>query len=180
MNGNLYRHPCAKLMNIASMIRIFACCFFIIMTGLAHASNPDDDFLAARDAFRAGDSAKLKTYAARLNDHILEPHVAYWQIRLALEQTEPSTIKAFLDRYNGTLVAQRLRTDWLKLLGDRQDWQTFLAEYPFLVNADDPQLICYAQQARVSLGDRDSLKEARPLWFNGKDLPEACALHTVP
>jgi signal recognition particle GTPase len=33
----------------------------------------DDDFLAARDAYRAGQAAKLSGYAKRMKGHILEP-----------------------------------------------------------------------------------------------------------
>jgi soluble lytic murein transglycosylase len=52
--------------------------------GAAAAAN-EDDFLAARDAFRAGDARKLDLYARRINNYVLEPYVAYWQLRMRLE-----------------------------------------------------------------------------------------------
>ncbi|HEV8517055.1 MAG TPA: hypothetical protein VGQ54_00680, partial [Burkholderiales bacterium] len=48
----------------------------------ACASSQDDDFLAARDAFRAGDAAKLERSARSLAGYILEPYIAYWKLRL--------------------------------------------------------------------------------------------------
>jgi hypothetical protein len=40
----------------------------------AHAAGQDDNFLAARDAFRAGDAVKLERYARSMNGYVLEPY----------------------------------------------------------------------------------------------------------
>jgi hypothetical protein len=39
----------------------------------AACASTDDDFLAARDAFRAGDARKLDAFAKRLHGYVLEP-----------------------------------------------------------------------------------------------------------
>jgi len=56
----------------------------MLVSGAASAAN-EDEFLAARDAFRVGDARKLDFHARRLNNYVLEPYVAYWQLRLRLE-----------------------------------------------------------------------------------------------
>ena len=61
-----------------------------------HAASMEDDFLAAREAYRAGQAAKLDGYAKRLKGYVLEPYVAYWQINLRLEQASPGEVRAFL------------------------------------------------------------------------------------
>ena len=138
----------------------------------AHAG-PDDDFLAARDAFRAGDARKLDVLARRLQTHALEPWVAYWQIRLRLDTAAPDEVRAFLSTYRDTLVAERLRIDWLKLQGKNQQWDLFDTEQR--PPGDDVELICYGVQSRVRKGAEEALQEARALWFVPKELPESCS-----
>ena len=47
----------------------------LVLTGTAAASQ-DDDFIAARQAFQAGNSARLDIHARRLQGHVLEPYAA--------------------------------------------------------------------------------------------------------
>lgn len=136
------------------------------------AAATDDDFLAAREAFRVGDGRKLDMYARRLQGHVLEPYVAYWQLRLRLEDTSPAEIRRFIVTHADTLLASRLLTDWLRLLGRNQQWELFDAEYPRYAG-DDLDVICYGIQSKArSEGER--LQEARSLWFVPKELPDTC------
>src|SRR5262245_20864933 len=139
----------------------------------APAATLDEDFLAARDAYRSGQSTKVAAYAKRFKGHIFEPYLAYWQLNPRLEQADPGEVRAFLSQYRDTPLAERLRIDWLKLLGKNQQWDMFEAELPHVVN-DDLELTCYALQARVRLNAAETLKQARPLWFVGRDQPESC------
>jgi soluble lytic murein transglycosylase len=140
----------------------------------AAPSSPDEDFLAARDAFRAGDAVRLEKYAARLKSYVLEPYVAYYRLRLQLEDAEPAAVRGFLGRHAGTLVADNLRVEWLKVLGGREQWELFAAEYPKVVQGDG-ELHCYTLKARLRAGEREALVEARQLWFSGREVPEPCA-----
>lgn len=137
------------------------------------AGNPDADFLAARDAYKSGNVAKLESYVPRLQGYVLEPYANYWQLQSQLELAEPDAVRQFLLRYSDSALADRLRGDWLKALGKKQDWALFLSEYPNLVN-EDTVTTCYALQARLQ-GDPAALQEARPLWFSGADMPSNCA-----
>src|SRR5262249_9238662 len=69
--------------------------------------------------------------------------------------------------------SERLRSDWLKGLGKNQQWDLFEQEFPRVAN-EDLELTCYALQARMRVNSAETLKEARPLWFVGKDQPESC------
>jgi soluble lytic murein transglycosylase len=143
----------------------------VVAAGAA-AAGQDDDFLAAREAFRTGDGRKLALYAKRLNGHLLEPYVVYWQLRLRLDESSPEDIRRFLALNRDSPLSERLRNDWLKQLGKTQQWELFNAELPALVN-EDLEITCYALQARVRQ-DALALREARPLWFVARDLPESC------
>ena len=143
----------------------------------AQAAQPtaanDADLLAANDAFRAGDRAKLARLAARLKKSPLEVYAAYYQLRLDLERADTRAVRAFLDRPEDTPMIDRLRGEWLKLLADRQQWELFDAEYPRLLN-EDTELACDALQSRHRTQPQAALQEARMLWFSGKALPGSC------
>ena len=148
----------------------------IIALGLAvpaQAQPTDSDFLAARDAFRAGDAARLDRVAPRLNGHLLEQYVSYWQIRLKLDDADPARIRAFLASYDGLPLADRLRGEWLKSLGKREQWALFAAEYPKRAGADT-ELDCYAIQWKRARDGDAALEDARPYWASGQDQPESC------
>ncbi|MDD5301303.1 MAG: transglycosylase SLT domain-containing protein [Gallionella sp.] len=141
--------------------------------GVSAAFTGDADFLAAHDAFRAGDAAKLERFAQRLNKTPLEVYVSYYRLRLGLEKADIKEIKDFLARPEDTPVIDRLRGEWLKLLGNRQQWDLFDAEYPRLLN-EDTELTCYALQSRLRRQEQSALHEARGLWLSGKGRPESC------
>jgi soluble lytic murein transglycosylase len=134
----------------------------------------DADFLAACDAFRAGDAVKLGRFAPRLKKTPLEVYVSYYQLRLDLENADPKLVKSFLARPEDTPLIDRLRGEWLKLLGKKQQWDLFDAEYPRLLN-EDAELTCYALQSRRRSQEGAALLAARGLWFSGKGQPESCA-----
>ena len=140
--------------------------------GAAHAAQ-DDDFLAAREAFRAGDAAKLERYAKSLTGYPLEPYIIYWRFRLRLDEASPSDIRAMLARLQDAPVVNSLRTDWLKQLAVKQQWELFDTEYPLLEGAD-AELLCYSLQSRLRAGGAEALNYARTLWFSGRDQPESC------
>jgi soluble lytic murein transglycosylase len=133
----------------------------------------DADFLAAQEAFHAGDAIKLERFAQRLKTSPLEVYASYYQLRLGLENAAPLVVKSFLSRPEDTPIIDRLRGEWLKLLGKKQQWELFDAEYPRLVN-DEAELACYAIQSRRRNQEQAALLEARGLWFNGKEQPESC------
>ena len=74
--------------------------------------------------------------------------------------TRPTTVRAFLQRYRGDAIADRMRNDWLLVLGKRHDWNGFDAEYPKFVLKDDTQVECYALLSRVLKGRDVSARHA--------------------
>lgn len=148
--------------------------FFALYAGTLAAS-PDDDFIAMRQAFQVGDSARVAFYAQRFQGHVLEPYAAYYQLRPQLENINMSTdtIKKFLSRYQDSPLSDRLQGEWLKALGKTQQWELFVEAYPGGINGDT-ELTCYSLQQRLGANDDNAFNAARPLWFNGRDLPASC------
>src|SRR5512134_731975 len=133
------------------MSRLWAALALLVAVG-AQAAALDDEFLAAREAFRAGNAARLEKHAARLKGHLLEPYVDYWQLALRLERAPAGTVRAFLAANRDGPLAERLRHEWLKVLGRRGDWELFNAELP-LLTGDDIEITCYALQGRMHINE---------------------------
>ena len=138
------------------------------------APDPDQAVLEARDAFRVGDAAKLARAAQSVGGHVLEPWVSYWQLRQRLEDRSPEEVRWFLSRNSGSLLAEQLRRDWLKVLGKKGAWELFRDEAP-RVFGDDPEVTCYSLLGRAQAGDASAATELRPLWLTPRELPEGCA-----
>ena len=145
----------------------------LLLSACAHAATQDDDFLAAREAFRVGDAVKFERAAKSLGGYALEPYVDYWRLKLRLEKAGADEVQALLARLRDGPLADRLLADWLKVLGMKQQWELFDAEYPQLVN-DDTELGCFALQSRLRTDADAALRAARSLWFSGREQPESC------
>ncbi|MCX7171230.1 MAG: hypothetical protein NTY41_13345 [Proteobacteria bacterium] len=151
-----------------------------LLPALALSLPGDDKVLAAREAFRNGERVKLGKHFDSLRgqagQHDLQPWVEYWYLLQHLEESSGDDVKEFLARPNlsGSYLAEKLRGDWLKLLGKRHQWETFQREYPALQQPDQ-ELACYAVAGRLAVQqDPAALEEVRPLWFAATDLPDSC------
>ena len=93
----------------------------------ANSAEGDAVLLDMAAAFKRGDSKRLTQLLPKARGHVLEPWAAYWELRARMEQVSESEIRDFLTRYAHSYQEDRLRNDWLLLLGSRRDWTT-LAE----------------------------------------------------
>jgi soluble lytic murein transglycosylase len=123
-----------------------------LIAAVAQAAPGDDALLTAYDAYRAGDAMKLARAAKGLERHALYPWVEYWRASLRLEDTPAADVQTFLAAYQNTYVAERLRGEWLKLLGKRGDWANFERELPQYAR-DDLEIRCYNGVARLANND---------------------------
>lgn len=137
------------------------------------SANPDNDFLTARDAFHSGDRMRLATYSNRLQTHILAPFVNYYTLRRKLISSDTETIRDFISQNEDSVVSDRLRGEWLKILGENQQWQLFSEQYPMLINKN-MELLCYSMQQRLFSEDASVLYKARELWFTEYSMPNSC------
>ena len=109
-------------------------------------SSEDEAFLAARDAASLGNKERFNEVAPRLRNHPLAEYVDFWRLQLRMRTEEPSRlapdVNAFIAKNAGTYVADRMRLEWLVLLGTKHEFETFERELPQLVWSDDAQLRC--------------------------------------
>jgi soluble lytic murein transglycosylase len=138
-----------------------------VLSAPVHADRGDEALLVARDAFHNGEQVRLGRQIQALQGHPLQPLAEYWALRLQLDDNDAGGVPDFLTRHAGTYQAEKLRGDWLRVLGKAGDWDSFRRELPALV-LPDAEVSCYAAQAA---GTADMV---RPLWTSGQDLPKAC------
>jgi soluble lytic murein transglycosylase len=81
-------------------------------------------------AFKRGDRKRLAALLPQAKGHPLEPWAAYWELRARLDEASTQEVRNFLARYPATYQEDRLRNDWLLLLGQRRDWTTLSDEHP--------------------------------------------------
>lgn len=144
---------------------------FLFAVSLAvFAQDGDSTFLAAREAFRAGKIDRLEQAISQLGNHELAPYAENYRLRMWMDKGDPDGIRTFLQRNEGSYVAEKLRADWIRWLGKRALWSEVDAEYPKLL-APEPDVTCYSLQART---DRSVLAEAEKLWLTMLEPPEAC------
>lgn len=145
----------------------------LLAAATAQGAALDEDFLAAREAYQAGNAERLEAHARRLQGHLLEPYVAYWRLSLRLEEASTAEIRGFLTAHRAGPLSERLRGDWLKLLAERGEWELFGAELPLLAGRD-VEITCYVLQHRMQTKPEEVLREARSLWFVTRELPDSC------
>ncbi|HEY8049368.1 MAG TPA: transglycosylase SLT domain-containing protein, partial [Ramlibacter sp.] len=147
----------------------------------ANAQTPPADapVLDAYQAFKLGDRAKLAQLLPQVQGHPLEPWVAYWELKSRLDTAQPAEVQDFFTKYAGTYQEDRLRNDWLLLLGQRRDWTNFAAEYPKFRMNDDREVRCYALLVSFDSGGpyspRAVADEVRRLWLGQPYADDACA-----
>lgn len=142
---------------------------------LAHgaAANTQTDLEAAKEAVRSRDTGKLERLADKLQGDPLEIYPRYWLLTTQIDTIGDAQVRTFLQTFPGSLLADKLRGDWLKALGKAGRWEIFSAEYPALISPDT-ELECFNLQARNARQETEALTLAKRLWFSGKDMPESC------
>jgi soluble lytic murein transglycosylase len=150
------------------------------LVGGAQAQTRGDDqtILDMQQAFRDGNRARLAQLLPLARGNVLEPWAAYWELRSRLDTAAPAEIQDFFTRYAGTYQEDRLRNDWLLLLGQRRDWAAFASEYPKFRMNDDREVRCYALfVSDIQNGGQPApgvAEEVRRLWMSQRDADDGC------
>ena len=154
-----------------AVVFAFSFCFSLPAPALAEVS--PDALLAARDAAKAGDKAAFDALAPAFEGDELSVYFEYWRLQAGLKDADPAQVRDFLQRNDGSYIADKLRGDWLRVMGKEARWDIFDADYPGLQQPDQ-EIACHVLQRRLARNDGDALDEAMPLWLKLVDTPEAC------
>lgn len=158
-----------------SVIAVFAISIAATLVPLAHAATTgaDETFVALRDAARKDNAKKAAELADRIKDYAIPSYVDYFRLKPRIGSASAGEINAFLGRYAGSAIADRLRNDWLLELGKQRNWSAFDRHYPQFVLKDDLQLKCYALMSAAAKG-QNVAEDARELLTTPKKYGEGC------
>ena len=125
-------------------------------------SPADKEFIELREAAKRNDVFRAQQLASSLVNYDFDDYVTYFRIKPQLfdsggsarsDTSADGLVSVFLNQYQGTAIADRMRNDWLLVLGRRKDWINFDAEYAKFVLDDDTAVKCYALQSRLAKGE---------------------------
>ena len=150
---------------------------FLSPVATAQSASGDSLIVEMNQAFKRGDRKKLSALLPQAKSHALEPYAAYWELKARLDEASPREVQDFLTRYPNTYQEDRLRNDWLLLLGQRRDWAAFAAEYPNYRMGDDKEVRCYAllvEHLKNPTQDARLANEVRKNWYAQRDADDGC------
>lgn len=137
------------------------------------AVNDDDRFMALRDAALHDDAKAAQMHASQLSNYVIPSYVDYYVLRTRIRSASAAEIQHFLRKYEGSAIADRLRNDWLLVLGFRRDWANFDQMLPAYIVNDDHQVKCYALLSKVEKQQRVA-SDARSLITSPKQYGDGC------
>ena len=128
----------------------------------AEITDTDRMFIDLREAAKKNDVFRTQQLSSNLANYPFDNYVAYFRIKPQLfdsngaarsDYSADAQVVAFLNQYQGTALADRMRNDWLLVLGKRKDWARFDIEYAKFVLDDDTQVKCYSLLSKLSQGE---------------------------
>ena len=135
----------------------------------------DDVIVEMNQAFKKGNSKRLTAMLAQTRGHVLEPWAAYWELRARLETAAPTEVQDFFTRFAGSYQEDRLRNDWLLLLGQRRYWTDFAATQAGFRMNDDREVRCYALALEPLQASAEQSAEFKRQWYGQKEADDGCA-----
>ncbi|MEX3854056.1 MULTISPECIES: lytic transglycosylase domain-containing protein [Paraburkholderia] len=144
---------------------------------ISQLTNDDQIFVQLREAARTNDAARAAQLASMIPDYPAPSYLEYFQIKPQLFDSTgharidapDAPVLAFLQKYDGQAIADRMRNDYLTVLGTRHDWRNFDQQYAKFVLDDDTQVKCYALESRASRGENvaDAARAllVEPKWY---------------
>lgn len=160
---------------VLQSVQCIAGIFLLALMPVAVQAGQDEDaaFLAARDAFAQGERGRFERAFAGLQAHPLRPWAEYFRFSLRLGEDKDDGIAEFLERHEGSYLAEKMRTTWLKWLVGKKDWAEARRQF-VLLKRPDAESTCLGLEARMRLGEPEAVDLARDMLGRPAPLPEAC------
>ena len=123
-------------------------------------NSQDETFKQLRIASLRNDAPRAAQLADQLSGYPLVSYVEYYRLKPQLYNKDGTgnvnapddQIRAFIQRYEGQALADRMRNDYLHVLGARRDWDSFNRYYAQYEVKDDTAVECFYQQGKLDRG----------------------------
>lgn len=145
----------------------------LICGASARAAEPVAERARFRPAYDAALAGRDGTVLARgLEQYPLYPYLEYLKLRARLPSLPVAQVEQFLAREGDTYLGERLRGDWLRQLGQLNQW-SLLAR--FAAPTDNVILGCLALRAKLASGQLTAVTpDVEKLWLVGQSQIGAC------
>jgi soluble lytic murein transglycosylase len=119
------------------------------------------------------DNAELNDAVAQLGDYPLVPYLIERKLSDKIRLSDEPQIRNFLNEYDGTPPARKLRRNWLRYLQKRQKAALFLEFYE---PTSDAELTCTYLDSALELGAdvKELSEQIAQLWTVGVSQPREC------
>ena len=149
-------------------------------------------FDAARAALEAGEQETFEQLTATLAGHPLQAELLRADLQARIDDAEAAEVRAFLERYPGSVPAERIRRQWLARLAREGRWTAYLEDY---VDDGSTQRECWYRRALLATGrttgraaagtagrkagrttgpEAEAFADLPALYLTGRSLPAAC------
>jgi len=159
-------------MNLAKILCLTALLPCLAVSAEVSTDNNREQFAKAYAALTSGQRTQAAQLIRGLEDYPLYSYYRYYDLQRKLHRAAEDEVREFLTAYEGSLLASRLRRDWLRQLAKAGHWQSYLADYR---PQSDPVLQCWQISARIETGALEGVvADATRLWLVGKSQPAQC------
>lgn len=125
----------------------------------------------AHRAWRSKNTERLQAAATTLRGQPAAVYPEYWQVMLA---PHDAVIRRFLQRHPQSVLAERMRQDWVRGIAKRQDWALVLQAAQG-IESMPLDVACWQLRARHAQGDGTAGDVLlREHWPRLRGLPEGC------
>lgn len=142
---------------------------------LVHAENRDQQrklFWQARQLIMTKHYQQFSALKVKLKDYPLYPYLIFIQLKQQWPYVNSGEIDQFLQTYNDTPLAVKLRADWLAYLAKKQDWQHFIHYYQPIYGTP---FQCYYLQSLLATQQKSlAFKKIASLWLEVNSSPSVC------
>lgn len=168
--------PLAGSLVLVMLTLLVSLCSSIARAGTDPSLSADEQARQYRQtlwAIKKGHKTNIHNGMAALADYPLYPYLEKAELGSRLRTLPRDEVDRFLQQYQGTVVAQQLRRQWLKTLVARHQWQDVIEYYQEDIASNS--LRCNYLEALHQAGHTDlALSKTADLWLSGDSMPDSC------
>lgn len=149
----------------------------LLLTGpcLVHAEDTYQQrklFWQARQLIMSKHYQSFSAFKVKLKEYPLYPYLIFIKLKQQWSYAKRDEIDEFLQTYDGTPLAVRLRADWLAYLAKKRDWNHFIHYYQPIYGTP---LQCYYLQSLIATQQKSlAFKKIPTLWLHVNSPPSVC------
>lgn len=158
--------------------KLLACLLMLSLLAPAQAAKIEEQrvsFDKIESDLKRGRRKSWQTFSRSLRDYPLYPYLVYHDLARRIARVADDEIIAFLERHDGSPVADRLRHKWLKERARHGRWRLLARHYVPTPYMTDKALPCLYAKALIRTARREGAAvAARALWLVDFSQPPEC------